>query len=185
MTTYRTGRHWGVTIVATADAPWPAGMEHPDDQLVAVVVNGDQALAERICALLNEGPLVDDAVWLLTYALHLRMHGERAPGGNETWATFDRRCEEFLRRHGGMLAPATGLTSTVAAQTGAAGGSGGAEGVTALSERFDVWSEETADGGRLWMSHHRNGCVWSPDIEQPADLAELNRRASEHAEVCR
>jgi hypothetical protein len=37
------------------------------------------------------------ATGLLEYALHLRMHGERAPGGNETWAEFDRRCEAFLR----------------------------------------------------------------------------------------
>lgn len=35
---------------------------------------------------------------LLEYALHLRMYGERAPGGNETWAEFDERCETFLRR---------------------------------------------------------------------------------------
>jgi hypothetical protein len=34
---------------------------------------------------------------LLEYALHLRMNGERAPGGNETWAEFDRRCEAYLR----------------------------------------------------------------------------------------
>jgi hypothetical protein len=39
-----------------------------------------------------------EAVALLMYALHLRMHGERAPGGHETWAEFDRRCEDFLRR---------------------------------------------------------------------------------------
>jgi hypothetical protein len=81
-------------------------------------------------------------------------------------------------------APATGLASTVAAETGAAEGSGGAEAAETFSGRFDVWSEETADGGRLWMSHHRHGCVWSPDLEQPADLAELNQRAGEHAEVC-
>lgn len=66
MTTYRTGRHHGVTIVREA-GPRPcdeAGQhyycfalgenaEHATDQLVAVVVNGDQALAERIVALLN------------------------------------------------------------------------------------------------------------------------------------
>ncbi|MCW2768528.1 MAG: hypothetical protein JWO11_4487 [Nocardioides sp.] len=50
MTTYRTVvsdslGHWGVTIVREQD--------DEQDQLVAVVVNGDQALAERICALLN------------------------------------------------------------------------------------------------------------------------------------
>jgi hypothetical protein len=44
--TYRTGNHWGVTIVREGDQP-------ADAQLVAVVVNGDQALAERICTLLN------------------------------------------------------------------------------------------------------------------------------------
>lgn len=38
-----------------------------------------------------------DAAQLLAYALHLRQHGENAPGGSETWAEFDRRAEEFLR----------------------------------------------------------------------------------------
>jgi hypothetical protein len=62
MTTYRTGNHWGVTIVREGDVR-VQGRLSPDgpvvpphtigDQLVAVVVNGDQALAERICALLN------------------------------------------------------------------------------------------------------------------------------------
>lgn len=37
------------------------------------------------------------AVKLLEYALHLRMHGENAPGGTETWAQFDRDTEAFLR----------------------------------------------------------------------------------------
>jgi len=38
-----------------------------------------------------------EALRLLRLALHLRMHGERAPGGDETWAQFDRECEAFLR----------------------------------------------------------------------------------------
>lgn len=37
---------------------------------------------------------------LVTYALHLRIHGEMAPGGNETWAEFDRRAEMLLRGAG-------------------------------------------------------------------------------------
>lgn len=50
------------------------------------------------------------AVKLLEYALHLRRHGERAPGGTETWAQFDRDAETFLRgrhseRHAGMGLP--------------------------------------------------------------------------------
>lgn len=48
--TYRTGNHWGVTIVRQ-DLPPDANGDHAD--LVAVVVNGDRELAERICALLN------------------------------------------------------------------------------------------------------------------------------------
>jgi hypothetical protein len=50
--TYRTGNHWGVTVVREFDhIDVPGGQ--PRAELVAVVVNGDQALAERICALLN------------------------------------------------------------------------------------------------------------------------------------
>ena len=46
-----------------------------------------------------------EAVELLEYALHLRMHGERAPGGIETWREFDQRCEAFLRKRMGAAAP--------------------------------------------------------------------------------
>jgi hypothetical protein len=57
MATYRTGNHWGVTIVATQAIHGLTGDGLPtlreEDQLVAVVVNGDHALAERICGLLN------------------------------------------------------------------------------------------------------------------------------------
>lgn len=50
--TYRVGNHWGVTIVREGERT-PEGHIVGADQLVAVVVNGDQELAERICALLN------------------------------------------------------------------------------------------------------------------------------------
>lgn len=50
--TYRTGNHWGITIVRESMVPNDNYGEH--DELVAVVVNGDKALAERICTLLNE-----------------------------------------------------------------------------------------------------------------------------------
>ncbi len=39
----------------------------------------------------------DQAVALLEEALHLRMNGERAPGGNETWADWDKKAELYLR----------------------------------------------------------------------------------------
>lgn len=34
---------------------------------------------------------------LLNLAMHLRQHGENAPGGTETWAQFDREAETYLR----------------------------------------------------------------------------------------
>ena len=37
------------------------------------------------------------AIRLLEEALHLRMNGERAPGGNENWREWERRAETFLR----------------------------------------------------------------------------------------
>lgn len=53
---YRTGNHWGVTIVH--EGAGPRDLTDPNGggraaELVAVVVNGDRALAERICDLLN------------------------------------------------------------------------------------------------------------------------------------
>jgi hypothetical protein len=49
---------------------------------------------------------LSEAIKLLEYALHLRMYGERAPGGNETWAQWDRDAEVFLRaRQGSEAAP--------------------------------------------------------------------------------
>lgn len=38
------------------------------------------------------------AVKLLEEALHLRQHGERAPGGNGTWRDWDERAEQYLRQ---------------------------------------------------------------------------------------
>jgi hypothetical protein len=39
----------------------------------------------------------DTAIRLLEEALHLRVNGERAPGGNETRHDWERRAEAFLR----------------------------------------------------------------------------------------
>jgi len=51
---YRVGGGWGVTIVREGVLPTDAsGYRRDDDELVAVVTNGDRALAERICELLN------------------------------------------------------------------------------------------------------------------------------------
>lgn len=73
--------------------------------------DSDKANAELLPALRNAAPdliaaarerdqlraTVERATKLLEYALHLRMYGERAPGGNETWRQFDTDVEHFLR----------------------------------------------------------------------------------------
>lgn len=69
--TYRTGID-GVTIVAEGDTR--GGDDSRPDQLAAVVVNGDQALAERICSLLNDAhtPDVDLARGATEALAHVR-----------------------------------------------------------------------------------------------------------------
>lgn len=39
------------------------------------------------------------AVRLLEQALHLRTHGEHAPGGDETWHAWEAETEAYLRQH--------------------------------------------------------------------------------------
>jgi hypothetical protein len=43
---------------------------------------------------------LDAARRLLAYAMHLRQYGERAPGGDETWAEWDAMAEAHLRATG-------------------------------------------------------------------------------------
>ena len=69
-------------------------------------------LSAKLTALLDgqEAPASADlheARSLLEYALHLCKHGEKAPGGGETWAEFGRRAEEFLRWGPGSTRPKT------------------------------------------------------------------------------
>jgi hypothetical protein len=47
----------------------------------------------------------DEAVTLLEQAHFLRMNGERAPGGNETWREWDLRAEQFLQERLARLHP--------------------------------------------------------------------------------
>lgn len=54
------------------------------------------SLARRLALRFQEK---QRAIEIIGYALHLRMHGERAPGGDETWEAFDRMAEQFLRAH--------------------------------------------------------------------------------------
>jgi hypothetical protein len=60
---FRTGNHDAITLVRHAQVGYVCTdgscpdrgnhLAHEDDELVAVVVNGDRELAERICGLLN------------------------------------------------------------------------------------------------------------------------------------
>jgi hypothetical protein len=40
----------------------------------------------------------ETAIVLLRYGMAIRMYGECAPGGFETWRAWDASTEEFLRR---------------------------------------------------------------------------------------
>lgn len=51
----------------------------------------------------------DEAIALLVEALHLRMHGEFAPGGSENWHDWEGRAEGFLR---GLLDDTTSETQS-------------------------------------------------------------------------
>lgn len=48
---YRTGSHWGRTLIREGSQPADVSGRRPDDQLVGVIDN--PGLAERICVLLN------------------------------------------------------------------------------------------------------------------------------------
>jgi hypothetical protein len=76
------------------------------DQAVLILENHRlrRQLAEAESRPVVEAGKRREATGLLEYALHLRMHGENAPGGSETWQEFDRRAEEFLRTHGAAAA---------------------------------------------------------------------------------
>ena len=45
----------------------------------------------------EDSQALTEALRLLRLALHLRQHGERAPGGDETWTDWHRQAETMLR----------------------------------------------------------------------------------------
>ncbi len=58
--TYRTGAHWGTTIVRKGTGPVDDMGHRSGDELVAVVTNGDDRLAELICQRLNVNNRAED-----------------------------------------------------------------------------------------------------------------------------
>lgn len=187
MSTYRTGNHWGVTIVregnpdpdprcrgeyhgadggACGVCGWDShALDRPADQLVAVVVNGDQELAERICELLN-APTPD-----VPYA----------SGAREALAEVRRRLDRWskLADDGERLDPALayGILRAAAAELG-------------LGEEAPVWPQDRATD----ITYGSEDAPPSPlsasvSASQPqtqgSPRAELVQRAGEHTEVCR
>jgi len=49
---YRSGSHWGRTLIQIGKEPADAEGRRPDDRIVGLI--DDPALVERICALLND-----------------------------------------------------------------------------------------------------------------------------------
>ena len=74
-----------------------------EDQARMGIVNTDDAVARMVVKLRNAGySIVPTHIFskleeVAKYALHLRMYGERAPGGDETWREFDQMAETMLR----------------------------------------------------------------------------------------
>ena len=54
MSAYRVGGHWAVTIIREGVQPVDRAGRRPDSELVAVVVDGDRKLAQRIADLLTQ-----------------------------------------------------------------------------------------------------------------------------------
>lgn len=82
-------------------------LERDDALAVASRAVRDKVALERHLEADHED--AKEATRLLNLALHLRMHGENAPGGTETWRQFDRECEHFLRWGvGGLDVPQLG-----------------------------------------------------------------------------
>lgn len=51
----------------------------------------------------HQAKVASEAVRLVALALHIRQYGERAPGGDETWAQFDRDADALLRHRSGRI----------------------------------------------------------------------------------
>lgn len=186
--TYRVGTHHGVTICREGD-DHHCGRDGHDctrGHLVAVVVDGDVELAERICALLN----ADDRCW----------HGEHCDGSGpdcERDAPLKgghRDCAAAWHANHGcatepydLNAPSGPPSLPVSAEQPPVGGNGRPEGVEVISaarERFTVQAV-TPYPGTADVTIHHDCRAWWVDIADPITLAELNQRADEHTEVCR
>ncbi|MFG1794217.1 hypothetical protein [Nocardia sp. NPDC049149] len=90
------GSGWTFDLTGTG---WWEISRYADDDRVAELEAALQTSREMYTSARERGKpeRLTAAVELLEYAMHLRMYGERAPGGNETWREWDGRAEKFLR----------------------------------------------------------------------------------------
>lgn len=85
--------------------PWTAWTSLPLQSSMAVLLGAVKPIPCDQCGGTGKVPeshqlpaaRTQEALRLLEEALHLRTHGERAPGGTENWADWDKRAEVFLR----------------------------------------------------------------------------------------
>lgn len=119
--TYRAGNHHGVTIVNEADTT-PCGRPGHDcarGHLVAVIVNGDWDLAERIAALLNDGCTGGAAAALALVAERIADHTATTHGDFITLRALRLILEATAAELGvDETAPGSPLSEPVAAETG-------------------------------------------------------------------
>ena len=199
MTTYRTGNHWGVTIVREGDVFTQGRMEpngpvqpprRVGDQLVAVVVNGDQDLAQDICFRLNSvTPDVDHTNGAREALAWVRRALDIAAKPDEQ--LFAATVHEILRHAAAELgvdedAPSACVSSPQSPEHAPVQGSAWAEALQTLSG-FEVFGLGDDEFGAVVLKCLR--CTdWQVETDTTSDtlvLAELVRRAGEHTEVCR
>lgn len=162
MTTYRTGRHW----------------------------------AERICALLNGSPAPEIHTETGPASTQAGETGTaKGSGGAEGTETLSgplhrTKLSDLIIEHG-PFTPGEWISDNIAdvLTTAAAVNELREELIAArallrLGERFTVHAV-TPYPGTADVAIHHDCRAWWVDIDEPLTLAELNRRASEHAEVCR
>lgn len=167
--------HYGGSAVAQCQGPHTRGSGGllrwendpngpPEAEPVAVVVNGDRALAERICALLTADSGTPDRTYLRGASDALAEVRRRLIVWSKLAEDGEKLSEALahgiLRAAAAELgvdegAPETAPRSTETAQQGAAGGSGGAEVAQAISGRF--WGEHPAHPTCIDVTNIRAG----------------------------
>lgn len=88
------GGYWEGRVVAYADFPTVEIEQDNGRRFVLPQSYRVEEVPEPGTVAIRQ---LGEAIKLLRYALHLRINGERAPGGDETWAQWDHDAETFLR----------------------------------------------------------------------------------------